>query len=209
VPYFNNGEIEMIDKLKMVCLASAELIRAPKAPQGDSVSPKGRYKVEHFRNGVKIGEYEAVNTTTNEGRAKLLNVMFDGTTPITAWYLGLAVTSTNFQPTDNYANSPSPAWSEFTTYAELVRQAWTVVASTAANPAVTTNTASVAAFTMATGTTITGLILVGGGSAASTKGDTAGGGVLWSGAQFTGQPTGIVVASADVLKVTYSVSVGA
>ena len=199
----------MIDKLKMGCLATAEVIRAPKAPQGDSVSPKGHYKVEHFRNGKKIGEYEAVNTTTNEGRQKLLGVMFDSVSPITAWYLGLAVTSTTFAPTDNYALSGPPAWAEFTTYAELVRQTWTVTTPTSANPAVVTNTASVATFTMATGTTITGLILVGGGSAASTKGDSAGGGTLWSGAQFTGQPTGIVVASADVLKVTYSVSAGA
>ena len=196
----------MNDKLQMSGVASVELIRAPRTPQGDGVNPKGRYKIEHFRDGKKIGEYEAVNTTTNEGRAKLLNVMFDGATPITAWYLGLAITSATFAATDNYANSPAALWAELTDYAGN-RQAWTVTTATTANPAVITNTASVATFTINNSYTITGLILVGGGSAAATKGDQAGGGVLWSGAAFSG---GSVTAVAnDVLKVTYQVQAGA
>ena len=196
----------MNDKLQMGCSASVEVIRAPKAPQGDVVSPKGLYKVEHWRDGRLIGEYEAINTTTNEGRAKLLNVMFHSGTPITAWYLGLAKDSTAFSASDTYAGGG--AWNELTTdYNESVRQAWTVVDSTPANPAAISNTASVATFTMLNALTVTGLLLVGGGSAATTKGDKAGGGVLWSGAAFTGGS--VAVLAADVLKVTYSVSAGA
>ena len=63
------------------------MIRARKAE--DQLEPRGRFVVEHFRKGVKIGQYEFPNGITNEGKNKLLNVMFHGISAITTWWLGM------------------------------------------------------------------------------------------------------------------------
>jgi hypothetical protein len=51
--------------------------------------------------------------------------------------------------------------------------------------------------------TIYGAALVGGGSGATTKGDTAGGGKLWCAAQFASSKN---VDSGDTLEITYTLT---
>ncbi len=69
------------------------------------------------------------------------------------------------------------------------------------------NTASKASFTMSTSETIYGASLVGGGTAATTKGNTAGGGKVVSVVQFTSGSK--AVQNADVLKVTVTMTAAA
>ena len=136
----------------------------------------------------------------------LLEVMFRNGTKITSWFIGLVSNDTPTPPsdipeTDTYASHAD--FAEFTSYDEAGRQQWSPGA--AANKSVT-NSGSPLTFTISTGVAskgIYGLMVVGGGSAASTKGDTAGGGLLWSGAKFTSTVT---VNATDVLKVTYTVN---
>ena len=65
--------------------ASGEGVSGSRHQGRDLLDPRGRFVVEHFRNGVKIGQYEFPNGITNEGKNKLLDVMFHGTTAITTW----------------------------------------------------------------------------------------------------------------------------
>ena len=99
----------MNDSLNISHAASCEVVRAPKGVT-ENLSPKGKFTVEHYRAGVKIGEYEINNLTTNEGRATMLSVFFHGLTQITTWYLGL-IDSTGYGTgpavTDTYAQMAS------------------------------------------------------------------------------------------------------
>ena len=63
------------------------MVRARKAE--DQIGLRGRFVVEHFRKGVKIGQYQFPNGICNEGKNKLLDIMFHGVTAITTWWLGL------------------------------------------------------------------------------------------------------------------------
>ena len=106
----------------------------------DQLKPRGRFVVEHFRNGVKIGQYEFPNGITNEGKNKLLDVMFHGGTPVTTWWLGMIDNAgyTALAATDTYANigQSGNQWAEFTGYTDAAngesastRPAWTVGAA--------------------------------------------------------------------------------
>jgi len=83
----------------------------------------------------------------------------------------------------------------------VTRPVWTT--SVAASK-VLTNAASKASFTMSTGETIYGAALLGGGTAATTKGDSAGGGVVFCVSQFSSGSKAVV--DNDVLKVTVALS---
>jgi hypothetical protein len=170
----------------------------------DSVSPKGKFNVEHWRNGELLATYEVPNLVTNEGKNKMLNVMFHNVTQISTWYLLLIDGSGSPTPAagDTYAQiNASNGWDEFTSYDEATRQEWTEGSSTTQN---ITN-ASPVVFTISATGDVYGLALVGGGTSASTKSDAAGGGTLWNAAAFNSGTTPVL--DNDQLKVTYSVSV--
>lgn len=136
------------------------------------------------------------NLMTLEGRNSMLNVYFNSGTQITAWYIALFESNTTPASGDTYA---VPTFTECTAYSETTRPVWTPVSATTG---VITNEASKATFTFTTSKTLYGGALVGGGSAASTKGDVAGGGILQASAKFG---TAIDALSGDILRVTVSV----
>jgi hypothetical protein len=190
-----------MDNLSVRQSADCSAVRA--RGNEDHLQPRGRFVVEHFRKGVKIGQYEFSNNVTNEGKNQLLNVQFNAATAITAWYLGLIDGSGT--PTlavgDTYAQiGGTNGWNESTIYTASTRQAWGNGA--AASQSVTNSTSVV--FNMNASGSVYGLFVVGGGSAAATKNDHSGGGTLWADAAFSsGTQT---VTNGDQLKVTYTIS---
>ena len=198
--------------------ANAELVRGgvssglalPATKQSISMLG-GRFKVEHWRNGKRIDEFHFNNGITNEGKNKLLNVMFDSGTPITTWWLGAidTVSYTQLQATDDYLdiNQTSDQWKEFTNYTDgnnsdnaTTRPAW---GPGAASGQSITN-ATTAVFNITASGTVKGVFAVGGISNAQTKNDHTTGGTLWATALFSAGD--VPVTSGDQLKVTYTVS---
>lgn len=172
---------------------------------------KGRYVVQHYRNGERINEYHFDNGITDEGKDKLLNVMFDSGTQITSWFAGIINNSgfTALADDDTYddIDQAGNGWDEFQAYTDTNNGA-----STTTRPLVNFDPASAQSITngtvanyAVTGTaTIKGIFLVGGIAGAQTKGDHAPGGTLWNTALFSGGD--VAVESGDTLKVTYTVS---
>jgi hypothetical protein len=189
--------------------AGCSLVRARSTE--DQLKPRGRFVVEHFRNGVKIGQYEFPNGITNEGKNKLLDVMFHAVSPVTTWWLGMIDNAgyTAQAATDTYANigQSGNQWAEFTGYTDAAngasastRPGWAVGA---ASGQASTN-ASPVVFNITGAGTVVGLFLVGGIANAQNKSDHTAGGVLWATASFgTGN---VPVNPSDQLKVTYTVS---
>jgi hypothetical protein len=142
----------------------------------------------------------ARNEVVSGGLNSLINVSIAGATQITQWY----VVPTDGTPTiaagDTYASHAG--WTEITAYDEGTRQTYDEASS---GTGALSNTASPATLTINASTTIGGAGLVGGGSAPSTKGNTAGGGTLLSVVAFTGGDRALV--DDDVLEITYNVSV--
>lgn len=151
------------------------------------------WDAEVVRNGKVIsGTYGNHNIVTNEGLNHILNSTFDSATQITAWYVLIFETDTTPAAGTTYA---TPVFTECQAYDELTREAYTVPAATAQS---LTNTAAKATFTMNASKTIYGAALVGGGTDANTKADTAGGGTLYAAAKFGSSQT---VVKSDVLQV--------
>jgi len=189
--------------------AGCRVIRARKSEE--HLPLRGRFVVEHFRKGEKIGHYEFPNGITNEGKNKLLDVMFHGVSAITTWWLGLIDNSgySALAAGDTYVNinQTGNGWDEFTDYTDAAnsgsastRPEWTEGAAT--SQAITNGSPVV--FDITGSGTVKGLFLVGGIANAQNKGDHASGGTLWATALFgTGD---VPVNSEDQLKVTYTVS---
>ena len=168
--------------------------------------------VEHFRNGVKIGQYEFPNGITNQGKNKLLDVMFHGVSAAhdlvagddrqrglyragrhghlrrTSAKRATSGPSSPATPTPATAKAPAPV------------PAWTVGA---ASSQASTN-ASPVVFDITGSGTVKGLFLVGGIANAQNKSNHDASGILWATALFgTGD---VPVNASDQLKVTYTVS---
>jgi len=132
------------------------------------------------------------NLITNQGKNANLNIMFHGATQITTWYFVLFEADYTPLVTDTYA---VPGYTETTAYDEATRPAFVEAESTAQS---LDNSANKATFTFNTIKTIYGGALVGGGTDPTVKGDTAGGGTLYSSAKFSENKP---VTSGDILKV--------
>lgn len=175
---------------------SADIIR-----QGNvnAILPVGTWwNFEHYRKGRLIDQWEQKNVTTTEGINSLLNVYFHGDTQITTWHMALFEDDYTPLITDTYA---APGYTESTAYAAATRPEYSEAAATVR---IMTNVATKASFTMNATKTIYGASLVGGGSAASTKGDTAGGGVLFCSSKFG---TAKEVYNTDVLMAYCSITI--
>lgn len=191
----------MIDTVRMQQQAGCELVRPAK--MSDQLHARGRFQVEHWRDGKLIGKHDIRNAITNEGKDKLLNVMFHGVTLIGTWYLLLVdgAGSPTLAAADTYAQiNGTNGWDEFVAYTESVRGEWTEGA--AASQSITN--ASPVVFDINGSGSVYGLGVVGGGSTPSTKNDSAGGGTLWAAAAFSSGT--IAVLNGDQLKVTYTVN---
>lgn len=176
---------------------SAELISRPAIK---SIIPIGSWwTFEQWRQGKLIDQWAQKNVNTTEGLNYLLNVMFFDETPIasTDWFMGLFENDYTPLITNTYA---VPGFTESEAYDELTRIAYVPAEATAR---VTTNTASKATFTISATKTIYGAFLCGGGTAADTKSDVAGGGVLFASSQFAA-PKAVV--DNDVLMVSCAIT---
>ena len=172
------------------------MVESPKMV-GHNVNINVHWSWEHFRDGKLLDTWEYDNVCTDEGLDHMLDSTFDSATQITAWYVEIFEDDVTPDGDTTYA---VPVYTPCTAYDEGTRPEWVVVAAASQ---VTTNTASKAAFTISDTKTIYGASLVGGGSAATTKGDVAGGGTLFSGSKFAAAKA---VVDDDVLNVTIAIT---
>jgi len=157
----------------------------------------GQWVVTHRGIDGKIKSQEIVdNLVTNEGINYALNASMHGGTQISDWYVAPWKTNTAVSATNTYA---SPGNTEATEYGESTRQAWAEGA--AASQSITNATA--ATITANASVTIYGLGIVGGGSAATTKADAAGGGTLFSTALFASSKS---LSNGETLDLTYTLN---
>jgi hypothetical protein len=167
-----------------------------------SVAPRTLWNIKLYKSAydmlldIPLWEQNASNIVTNEGKDALNNVMFHSGTQITQWKIAIFNTNTSTTAAMTYA---VPLYTESSGYDEAVRPAFTPAASSSQH---VTNTANRAAFTMNVGTTIYGCSLLGGGSAAATKGDVGGGGTLYAVVLFD---TPSVVVATNILSVGMTV----
>lgn len=159
--------------------------------------PRAVFDFELFRAGKLIDKWKSKNLVTNEGQNALLDVMFSGGTQISTWYVVCFEDNHSPAAGDTYA---VPGYTETTAYNEANRPTWTEAGVSSQS---ITNSANKATFTFNASKTIYGAALVGGGSAPSTKGNTAGGGKLYSLSSFSSSKA---VQSGDVLNVTVTLS---
>lgn len=187
--------------LKMQQMAGCELVRATKIV--DQLPLRGRFQVEHWRGGKMIGKYKFANAITNEGKNKLLNVMFHDVAAIDAWYILLVdgAGTPVLAAADVYAQiNGTNGWDEFDLIDEVTRPAWTEGA--AASQSITN--ASPVVFNISGSGNVYGLGIVGGGTTPDILNDSAGGGTLWAAAAFASGT--VAVLNGDQLKVTYTVN---
>lgn len=146
-------------------------------------------------------EAESHNLVVNEGLKYMNDAALDAGTQITTWYIGLYGAGASNSPAATDTMSSHIGWTENTTYSNATRPTCAFSAATLADPSVTTNSASPAAFNINGTTTIGGAFL----TSNNTKGGTTG--TLFSAADFTGGDRS--VASGDTLNVTYTFSLDA
>ena len=165
----------------------------------------GHFGVTHYRRANRWGDREIIsqemvhNIVTNEGLDHALDVALSGATQITAWKVAAVKTNTSPAAGMTYA---TPTYTEIagSDVTETVRQAWTDggVSSQSVD-----NSASPATYTANATVTLYGAGLVGGGTAATTIANTAGGGTLWSMALFG---TSKAMVATDTIDITYTQS---
>lgn len=155
----------------------------------------GKWQLEHLRDGVVIGVQDFPNDITNQGKNSLFEVYFHDGTQIAAasWFIGLISLASYSALAAGDTMASHAGWTEFTGYSQATRVAWGPGA--AASQSITN--ASPATFDVNATGTVKGIFVV----SNSTKGGTTG--TLWSTALFSAD---IPVASADQLRVTYTVS---
>lgn len=181
--------------------AHCELVSAAKRPS-DKLPLRGKFVVEHIRDGKVIARRIVPNTITTEGKTKLLDVMFHGVSALATWYIGLIDNSGVTPPVagNTYAGiGTTNGWDEFSTYSEATRGEWTEDAASAGS---ITNSSPVV-FNITGSGEVYGLFLAA-GTQASTKGDATAGNTLWCGTAFSGGA--VTVGNGDQLKVTYTVN---
>ena len=186
----------MINKIKAKDRVSAVLERSGSAVE--KVLMSSRWEWEHWRKGKLIDSWLEKNICTDEGLTHVLDVAFSAATQIASWYVAVYNTNTTAAAGMTYA---TPVFTEATNYAGT-RPAWQEAGVAAKS---ITNVANKASFTFSSAATIYGGVTVGGGSAATTPGDAAGGGVLYNVSAFTWGAKS--VASDDVLKVTVALTI--
>ena len=135
------------DRLGVRDTVGAEIVRGAcegAGPLADGMEPKGKFILEHWRNGKCIGEWHFHNLVTNQGKNQMFNTLFKGATQIASWYIGLisSVSYTALAATDDYADigQTSDHWKEYTGYnddansqSSTTRPAWPC-GSASANP---------------------------------------------------------------------------
>ena len=152
---------------------------------------------EHLRDGKVIDKWEYDNVCTAEGLNAMLDIMFHAATQIATWYVEIFESDTTPADGTTYA---TPVYTPSTAYDEATRPEYVEAAASAKS---ITNSANKAVFTISATKVIYGAALVGGGTAATTKGDVAGGGTLFSASKFAAAKN---VVDNDVLNVTIGIT---
>jgi len=155
---------------------------------------------QHWLDGLLINQWNDKNLCTLEGRNHFLDSAINGGTQIANWYVAPFEDDHTPAAGDNYA---TPGFTECTAYEETARPGWQ---GGTVSGAVVDNSANRASFTFNASKTIYGAALFGGGSAPTTKGDAAGGGVLFCESQFSSPET---VINGSVLKVKIEITLSA
>lgn len=159
--------------IKPTASFSAEVAKAIQEKRPVQLAAK--WNVKHYRDGKLLSEQENTNLFTTEGLNHMVDVIVGAGTQITQYYVALSDTNTSPAAGMTYA---VPVFTESSaTVSTALRQAFTVVGAASGS---TNNTASPAQYTSAGSNTFYGACLIGGGSAPTTKADTAGGGKLLS-----------------------------
>ena len=187
----------MLNKTKIKVRADAQVERSISAIEKAFI--QSSWEWEHWRNGEIVDQWTDKNLCTDEGLNHVLDAAFSVGTQITDWYI--LIYNTNTTPATGMIYS-TKVFTESTHYSEANRPGWQDGGVAAKS---VDNSGNKASFTMSTAETIYGAGLVGGGSAAATKGDSAGGGVLYNVSDFSGGAK--TVASDDVLKVTVTLTI--
>lgn len=150
----------------------------------------GKFTCEHWRGGELLSVDESPNLVVNEGLDAILDIMFNGATQITTWYIGIF--EANYTPVASVtAATITSASTESTAYDESTRVEYEEAAASSQSM---TNAANKATFTMNASKTIYGAFLV----SASAKSATSG--TLFAASQFSSSKA---VVSSDQLLVTY------
>ena len=159
-----------------------------------------RADIEVFNNAQEmklIGESTTGDLVVNEGLDAILDIMFHAATQITTWYCVISETDTSPAAAMTYA---VPSFTEWQAYDEATRPEYVEAAASSQS---ITNSANKAVFTASDTKTLYGAGLIGGGSAATTKGNTAGGGTLFDYGEFAAsQP----VVDDNVVNLTITIS---
>lgn len=158
---------------------------------------KGVYVAKQFRptfGKLKwIADHIAYNDITNEGKNTIFDTMFNATSQITTWYIGLisSVGYSALAATDVMGSHGG--WTEFTNYSQANRVTWV----SGATSAQTITNSGPAQFDMTATGTVKGLFIVSNNTKSGTTGK------LWSTALFTAD---VPVVNGDQLKVTYTLN---
>ena len=142
------------------------------------------------------------NLVVNVGLQDMNDKYFSGSSYTAAWYIGLYGAAASNDPAASDTASSHAGWTEVTPYSNATRPACTFGAATAADPSVITNSASPASYSINATATVGGAFLI----SNNTKGGSTG--ILFSASDFAA-PGDRVVASGDVLNVTYTFSLDA
>lgn len=168
------------------------------------VGLQGVFHVEHYRDGKLIREFDSYNAVVNQGKNRLLNVMFHDAASDHPWYLGLidAAGYSALAATDTYQGiDDGNGWSEFADYGSGDRVEFEEGA--AASQAIS-NSSNVAIFNITAPGTVKGAFLVGYGANKDKVGDNDVDGILFSTSLFS--VGDVPVSASDQLKVTYTLN---
>lgn len=141
---------------------------------------------------IKWEVIEPHNMVVNDGLAKLLDVMFIGSTQIATWYCGLIGTGGTVASGDTVATHGG--WTELTNYATAARATFVF----ARTDLVASNSASTISYAINTAGSVMGAFIV----SDATKGGSLG--TLFSGVAFTAGDKS--TSDGDTLTITYALS---
>jgi hypothetical protein len=186
-----------IEKAKSGDAASSDLIAGSRS--GEAATATGRFTIQCFdKDGNLKWEDENHNLVVNVGLQYVAGVALTGTAQSNTWYFGLYGAAFTNSPAASDTLAAHAGWTEITPYSGN-RPSTTFTAATNANPAVVTNSASPALFNINASATVGGAFLCNVASGTT--------GVLFSAADFQ-SPGDLLVASGDILNVTYTFSLG-
>ena len=190
-----------VEKLHVEDVVGSSLTRTITA--GDGARAHGEYKLQCFdKDGNLKWEMGGHNLVVNQGLQNMNTEYFTGVGYTATWYLGLYGAASSNNPTANDTAALHPGFTEITPYSNATRPACSFGTATTADPSVITNSLSPAAFNINGVATVGGAFLI----SDNTKGGSTG--VLFSASDFQA-PGDRVVASGDVLNVTYTFSLDA